>query len=146
MYEAVSGNGLLPDWHQAISPVSEPMLTYWFCCCYGPVLCISWIVQIKICIMYFLNWANKDMFKLNLKYPIIWLICLLRYIKFELNWNWKKMNWIGIELKDSEFDLNWNWIELKNPESNLNWNWIELKEMNWSEPWCLAYVEKSLEV
>ena len=88
------------------------------------------------CIMYFQNCAaNKDMFELNLRYPIIWLICLLQCIKFELNWNWKKMNWIGIELKDSESDLNWNWIELKNPESNLNWNWIELKEMNWSEPW-----------
>ena len=24
MYEAFSGNGLLPDWHQAISPVPEP--------------------------------------------------------------------------------------------------------------------------
>ena len=128
MYEAVSGNGLLPDWHQAISPVSEPMLTYWFCCCYGPVLCISWIVQIKICIMYFLNWANKDMFKLNLKYPIIWLICLLRYIKFELNW-------IGIERKE----LNWNWIERFwiRFELELNWiekSWIQLElELNWIE-------------
>ena len=77
------------------------------------------------------------MFKLNLKYPIIWLICLLRCITFELNWIGIERKWIGIgiELKDTESDLNWNWIELKNPESNLNWNWIELKEMNWSEPW-----------
>ena len=94
------------------------------------ILLLSWSG-----IMCFLNCAaNEDMFKLNLKYPAIWLICLLRCIKFELNWNWKKMNWIGIELKDSESNLNWNWIELKNPESSLNWNWIELKEMNWSEP------------
>ena len=78
-----------------------------------------------------------DMFKLNLKYPIIWLICLLRCIKFELNW-------IGIERKWIELELNWKilnpiWIRIE-----LNWkilnptwigNWIELKEMNWSEPW-----------
>ena len=130
MYEAVSGNGLLPDWHQAISPVSEPMLTYWFCCCYGPVLCISWIVQIKICIMYFLNWANKDMFKLNLKYPIIWLICLLRYIKFELNW-------IGIERKWIELELNWKilnsiWIGIELNWKILNPTWIGI-ELNWKK-------------
>ena len=130
MYEAVSGNGLLPDWHQAINPVSEPMLTYWFCCCYGPVLCISWIVQIKICIMYFLNWANKDMFKLNLKYPIIWLICLLRYIKFELNW-------IGIERKWIELELNWKilnsiWIGIELNWKILNPTWIGI-ELNWKK-------------
>ena len=130
MCEAVSGNGLLPDWHQAISPVSEPMLTYWFCCCYGPVLCISWIVQIKMCIMYFLNWANKDMFKLNLKYPIIWLICLLRYIKFELNW-------IGIERKWIELELNWKilnsiWIGIELNWKILNPTWIGI-ELNWKK-------------
>ena len=67
---------------------------------------------------------------------------LLWCIKFELNWNWKKMNWIWIELKDSESDLNLNWIELENPKSSLNWNWIELKEMNWSEP-CLQLIWRS---
>ena len=62
--------------------------------------------------MYFLNCgANKDMFKLNLKYPIIWLICLLRCITFELNWIGIERKWIGIELKDTESDLNWNWIK-----------------------------------
>ena len=52
----VSGNSLLPVWHQAIS------------------------------IMYFMIFlANKDMFELNLKYPVVLLICLLWCIKFELN-------------------------------------------------------------
>ena len=134
MYEAVSGNGLLPDWHQAISPVSEPMLTYWFCCCYGPVLYISWIVQIKICIMYFLNWANKDMFKLNLKYPIIWLICLLRYIKFELNWIGIERKWIQLELNWKILNSIWIGIELNWKILNPTWIGIELNWKKWIDP------------
>ena len=126
VWSIVSGNGLLPDRQQTISPIPEPMLTYWFCFYYGPVLCISWIVQqIKIC----LNWI---LYKVHCY--LIDLFITMHKIWIELNWNWKKINWIGIGLKDSEYDLNLYWIELKNPESNLNWNWIELKKMNWSEP------------
>ena len=108
----VSGNGLLPFQHQAISSVPEP--------CW---LKINWTLM------------NNPVKFISPCY-LIHLFITVHKIWIELNWNWKKMNWIGIELKDSESDLNWNWIELKNPESNLNWNWIELKEMNWSEP-CL---------
>ena len=113
MYEAVSGDGLLPRWHQAISPILEPMLTYWFCCCYGPALCISWIVQ------------QINMFKFNLEYPISWLISLLGCITFELNW-------IGIERKWIELELNWKilnpiWIGIEK-------YWIQLElELNWIE-------------
>ena len=108
----VSGNGLLPFQHQAISSVPEP--------CW---LKINWTLR------------NNPVKFISPCY-LIHLYITVHKIWIELNWNWKKINWIGIELKDSESDLNWNWIELKNPESNLNWNWIELKEMNWSEP-CL---------
>ena len=111
----VSGNGLLPFQHQAISSVPEP--------CW---LKINWTLR------------NNPVKFISPCY-LIHLFITVHKIWIELNWNWKKMNWIGIELKDSESDLNWNWIELKNPESNLNWNWIELKEMNWSEP-CLEVV------
>ena len=107
----VSGNGLLPFQHQAISSVPEP--------CW---LKINWTLR------------NNPVKFISPCY-LIHLYITVHKIWIELNWNWKKINWIGIELKDSESDLNWNWIELKNPESNLNWNWIELKEMNWSEPW-----------
>ena len=109
----VSGNGLLPFQHQAISSVPEP--------CW---LKINWTLR------------NNPVKFISPCY-LIHLYITVHKIWIELNWNWKKINWIGIELKDSESDLNWNWIELKNSESNLNWNWIELKEMNWSEPWSL---------
>ena len=112
----VSGNGLLPFQHQAISSVPEP--------CWLKINCT----------------LRNNPVKFISPCYLIHLFITVHKIWIELNWNWKKMNWIGIELKDSESDLNWNWIELKNPESNLNWNWIELKEMNWSEPW-LEHVE-----
>ena len=91
----VSVIGLLPVWHQAISR-----------------LCISWIVQqIKIC-----------MFKLNLKHSVILLIsmiCLLRCIKFELNW-------IGIERKWIELELNWKILNPIGIGIELNWKkWID---------------------
>ena len=110
----VSGNGLLPFQHQAISSVPEP--------CWLKINCT----------------LRNNPVKFISPCYLIHLFITVHKIWIELNWNWKKMNWIGIELKDSESDLNWNWIELKNPESNLNWNWIELKEMNWSEPWILC--------
>ena len=118
MYEAVSGNGLLSDWHQAISPIPEPadLLI--------PLLLWS-------CITHFPNCAaNKDMFKLNLKYPIIWLICLLRCIKSELNW-------IGIERKWIELELNWKilnpiWIGIELNWKILNPAWIGI-ELNWKK-------------
>ena len=70
------------------------------------------------------------MFKLNLKYPIIWLICLLRYIKFELNW-------IGIERKWIELELNWKilnpiWIRIELNWKILNPTWIGI-ELNWKK-------------
>ena len=64
MYEAVSGNSLLPDWRQTISPIPEAINADLL------ILLLLWSF-----IMYFQNCAaNKDMFTLNLKYPIIWLI------------------------------------------------------------------------
>ena len=71
-----------------------------------------------------------DMFKLNLKYPIIWLICLLRCIKFELNW-------IGIERKWIELELNWKilnpiWIRIELNWKILNPTWIGI-ELNWKK-------------
>ena len=71
-----------------------------------------------------------DMFKLNLKYPIIWLICLLRCIKFELNW-------IGIERKWIELELNWKilnpiWIGIELNWKILNPTWIGI-ELNWKK-------------
>ena len=91
-----------------------------------------WLIDSAVlwsCIMYFLNCAaNKDMFNLNLKYSISWLICLLRCIKIELNW-------IGIERKWIELELNWKilnpiWIGIE-----LNWKIrIQLElELNWIE-------------
>ena len=79
--------------------------------------------------MYFLNCAaNKDMFKLNSKYSISWLICLLRCIKI-------KLNWIELELKENE--LNWNWIERFWIQFELELNWIEKSriqlELNWKK-------------
>ena len=120
MYETVSGNVWLPDRHHSISPVPEPLLTYLVCCYYGPVLCISWIVQ--------------QINKLNLKYPVIWLICVLWCIKYE-------SNWIGIGRKWTELELNWNildpiWIgiELKWKILNSTWIGIELNWKKWIEP------------
>ena len=83
------------------------------------------------CNMYFLNCAaNKDMFKLNLKYSISWLICLLRCIKIELNW-------IGIERKWIELELNWKILNPIGIGIELNWKipnptWIGI-ELNWKK-------------
>ena len=70
------------------------------------------------------------MFKLNLKYPIIWLICLLRCIKFE-------PNWIGIERIWIELELNWKilnpiWIRIELNWKILNPTWIGI-ELNWKK-------------
>ena len=70
------------------------------------------------------------MFKLNLKYPIIWLICLLWCIEFELNW-------IGIERKWIELELNWKilnpiWIRIELNWKILNPTWIRI-ELNWKK-------------
>ena len=70
------------------------------------------------------------MFKLNLKYPIIWLICLLRCIKFELNW-------IGIERKWIELELNWKilnpiWIGIELNWKILNPTWIGISHIRHS--------------
>ena len=74
------------------------------------------------------------MFKLNLKYSISWLICLLRCIKIELNW-------IGIERKWIELELNWKilnpiWIgiELNWKIPNPTWIGIELNWKKWIDP------------
>ena len=56
--------------------------------------------------MYFLNCAgNKDIFKLNLKYPIIWLICFSRCMKFELNWIWIERKWTELEFSAANLVL-----------------------------------------
>ena len=92
---------------------------------FTPLMLLLWSA-----IMYFLIFAaHKDMFKLNLKYPVFWLICLLWAIKFELNWNWKKMNWTGIKLKDSESDLNWNWIEKSWIQLELEFIWMKWNDL-----------------
>ena len=70
------------------------------------------------------------MFKLNLKYPIVWLICLLWCIGFELNW-------IGIERKWIELELNWKilnpiWIRIELNWKILNPTWIRI-ELNWKK-------------
>ena len=70
------------------------------------------------------------MFQKKLKYPIIWLICLLRCIKFELNW-------IGIERKWIELELNWKilnpiWIGIELNWKILNPAWIGI-ELNWKK-------------
>ena len=70
------------------------------------------------------------MFKLNLKYPIIWLICLLWCIECELNW-------IGIERKWIELELNWKilnpiWIRIELNWKILNPTWIGI-ELNWKK-------------
>ena len=99
----VSGNGLLPFQHQAISSVPEP--------CW---LKINWTLR------------NNPVKFISPCY-LINLFITVHKIWIELNWNWKKMNWIGIELKDSELELNWiekSWIQLE-----LELNWIERNEL-----------------
>ena len=98
----VSGNGLLPFQHQAISSVPEP--------CW---LKINWTLRnnpvkfISPCyLIHLFITVHKIWIELELK-------------ENELNWNWIERFWIWFKIE----------LELKNPESNLNWNWIERNEL-----------------
>ena len=85
--------------------------------------------------MFFLNYAaNKDMFKLNFKYLIIWLICSLRCIKFELNWIGIERKWIELELNWKIPNLIWIGIELNWKILNPAWIGIELNWKKWIDP------------
>ena len=67
--------------------------------------------------MYFLNCvANKDMFKLNVKYPDLLSDWFVYYGALNLNW-------IELELKENE--LNWNWIKRLWIRFELELNFIE---------------------
>ena len=75
------------------------------------------------------------MFKLNLKYPIIWLICLLWCIKFELNWiGIEKKKWIELELNWKILNPIWIGIELNWKILNPTWIGIELNWKKWIDP------------
>ena len=106
----VSGKGLLPFQHQAISSVPEP--------CW---LNVNWTLRNKSSKIYFTLLAYSFVYHVHK----IWI---------ELNLNWKKMNWIGIELKDSESDLIWIGIELNWKILNPTWIGIELNWKKWIDP------------
>ena len=101
----VSGNGLLPFQHQAISSVPEP--------CW---LKINWTLRnnpvkfISPCyLIHLFITVHKIWIELELK-------------ENELNWNWIERFWIWFES-----ELNWiekSWIQLK-----LELNWIERNEL-----------------
>ena len=99
VWSIVSGNGLLPDRHQAISPVPKPLLTYTLL-----ILLLLWSCYlIDLFITVHKIWIEFEL-KAN-----------------ELNWNRIERFWIRFELERNLIEKSWIQLELE-----LNWKkWID---------------------
>ena len=102
VWSIVSGNGLLPDRHQAISPVPKPLLTYTLL-----ILLLLWSCYLI------------DLFITVHK---IWIEFELELKANELNWNRIERFWIRFELELNLIEKSWIQLELE-------LNWIERNEL-----------------